>query len=479
MKSIYLLLSFLFILVINACSLEEDPPSNLAPSNFYTSSSDAVAAVSAAYDAFNQIGDQSRNLIIMGDVSSDDANPLPINADRVQIGAFLTAPSNGIVLQTWQVIYQGINRANAAIDRIPTITMDTKLQARLVGEAKFMRAVYYFYLVRWYGGVPLMLTETASLDAGKDVGRASADEVYTQIIKDLTDAESTLSEAYTGADVGRATVGAAKAMLAKVYLTRKDFTKARDKAQEVINNAAKYKYGLFDKYIDVFAVGNKNGKEGVFEMQFVAGGVGQGNGMITYFAIENSPVTGRGFGSFFPTVELYNSYAPGDKRKELYINSYVNAAGQTVTTYQHFNKYVDAAAKAFPEGNNNFPIIRYADILMMFAEAENEVTGPTAEAIEFVNQIRRRAFGFPLTMPSTADIATGITKDDFRNKIYDERRWEFTAEGHRWFDLVRTGRLVSVLQAKGKTNVAAKHNLFPIPQRERDLNPKLEQNPGY
>lgn len=479
MKLFNIICFIIFISAIAACSLDEDPPSNLAPTNFYTSASDATAAVSAVYDVFNQIGDQSRNLIIMGDVPSDDANPLPINADRVQIGAFTTAPSNGVVLQTWQVIYQGVNRANTAIDRIPTISMDTKLQTRLVGEAKFMRAVYYFYLVRWYGGVPLMITETVSLDAGKDVARASADEVYTQIIKDLSDAEAALPEAYSGADLGRATAGAAKAMLAKVYLTRKDFTKARDKAQEVINNAAKYKYGLFDKYMDVFAVGNKNGKEGVFEMQFVSGGVGQGNGMITYFAIENSPVTGRGFGSFFPTTELYNSYAPGDKRKELYINSYVNSAGQTVTTYQHFNKYVDPAAKAFPEGNNNFPIIRYADVLLMFAEASNEVTGPTAEAIEYVNQIRRRAFGFPLTTPSTADLAAGLSKDDFRNKIYDECRWEFTAEGHRWFDLVRTGRLVNVLKAKGKANVAEKHNLFPIPQRERDLNSKLEQNPGY
>mgnify|MGYP000384715564 CR=1 FL=1 len=479
MKLRNILYLILFSIFITACSLEEDPPSNLAPTNFYQSSSDAVAAVNAVYDAFNQIGDQSRNLIIMGDIPSDDANPLPINADRVQIGAFSTAPTNGIVLQTWQVIYQGINRSNAAIDRIPNIAMDGKLQARLVAEAKFMRAVYYFYLVRWYGGVPLMLSETTSLEAGKDIARASVPEVYAQIIKDLTEAESALPEIYTGADLGRATAGAAKAMLAKVYLTTKDFTKARDKAQEVITNAAKYKYGLFDKYIDVFAVGNKNGKESVFEIQFVAGGVGQGNGMITYFAIENSPVTGRGFGSFFPTVELYNSYAPGDKRKELYINSYVNSAGQTVTTYQHFNKYVDPAAKAFPEGNNNFPIIRYADVLMMFAEAENEVAGPTASAIEFVNQIRRRAFGFPLTMPSTADLASGIPKDEFRTKIYEEIRWEFVAEGHRWFDLVRTGRLVSVLQAKGKTNVAEKHNLFPIPQRERDLNPKLEQNPGY
>ncbi|MFN7119616.1 MAG: RagB/SusD family nutrient uptake outer membrane protein [Saprospiraceae bacterium] len=479
MKSLYLLLCFLFILVISACSLEEDPPSNLAPTNFYTSGSDAIAAVSAVYDIFNQIGDQSRNLIIMGDIPSDDANPLPINADRVQISNFQTAPTNGVVLQSWQVLYQGVNRANTAIERIPNIAMDAKLQARLIGEAKFMRAVYYFYLVRWYGGVPLMLTETVSLDAGKDVARASAEEVYAQIIKDLTEAEAVLPEIYTGADLGRATAGAVKAMLAKVYLTIKDFTKARDKAQEVITNAAKYKYGLFSTYAEVFAVSNKNGKEGVFEMQFVGGGVGQGNGMITYFAIENSPVTGRGFGSFFPTAELYNSYAPGDKRKELYINSYVNNAGQTITTYPHFNKYVDPAARAFPEGNNNFPIIRYADVLLMFAEASNEVTGPSAQAIEYVNQIRRRAFGFPLDAPSSADLSTGLSQEEFRNKIYEERRWEFTAEGQRWFDLVRTGRLVNVLKTKGKTNVAEKHNLFPIPQREIDLNPKLQQNPGY
>jgi hypothetical protein len=477
-KSLYIIV-FTLIASLSACSLEEVPPSSLAPSNFYKSSSDAVAAVSAVYDVSNQIGPDGRNYILMGDLASDDMNPLPINADRVQISNFLTIPTNSIMQETWQAMYQGINRANAAIDRIPAIQMNETLKQRLIAEAKFMRGFFYFYLVRWYGGVPLMLTETAGLDAGKDVSRATAEQVYEQVIKDFSDAEKSLPNRFSGADAGRATAGAAKAMLLKLYLTRKQFGLARDKGREIITNASQYGYGLFERYADVFTVPNKNGRESVFEIQYMGGGVGQGNGFITYFAIENSPVTGRGFGSFFPTTEFYNSFVPTDKRRELFIDSYVNAAGQTVRTYQHFNKYVDPGATAFPQGFNNFPIIRYADVLLMYAEAANEVGGATADIIDLVNPIRRRAYGFPLNATSTVDFPATMSKEDFRNRIWEERRFEFFAEGQRWFDLVRTDRLVSVLKAKGKANVADKHTLYPIPQREIDINPKLTQNPGY
>ncbi|KAB7731108.1 RagB/SusD family nutrient uptake outer membrane protein [Rudanella paleaurantiibacter] len=479
MKINHILYSSLLVLGLSACSLEETPPSALAPVNFYTSAGDAVAAVNAVYDVANQIGDQSRNFIIMGDIPSDDMNLLLNNADRIQIWSFQTIPTNGVVSQSWQILYQGVNRANTAIERIPGIQMDENLKKRLIGEAKFMRAFYYFYLVRWWGGVPLMLTETKSLADGRDVKRATADEVYAQIIKDLTDAETALPDRFTGADLGRATAGSAKGMLAKVYLQRKDFTNARAKSKEVIDNAAKYGYGLFDRYADAFAISNKNGRESVFEIQFVGQGTGQGSGMVTYFAPENSPVTGRGFGSFFPTTEFYNSFDPTDKRRELFINSYVDGGGRTVNTFQHFNKYQDPSARAFGDANNNFPIIRYADVLLMFAEAENELNGPTALALNAANPIRRRAFGFGLNATSPVDFTAALGKEGFRQRIYDERRWEFNAEGQRWFDLVRTGRLVSVLKAKGKENVQEKHNLFPIPQREIDLNPNLTQNPNY
>jgi len=479
MKAKYIFYTTLLSLGLSACSLDETPPSALAPANFYTNASDAVAAVNSVYDVANQIGDQSRNFIIMGDIPSDDMNLLLNNADRVQIWSFQTIPTNGVVAQSWQILYQGVNRANTAIDRIPGVTMDETLKKRLIGEAKFMRAFYYFYLVRWWGGVPLMLSETKSLEDGRAVKRATADEVYAQIIKDLTDAEASLPDRFTGADLGRATAGAAKAMLAKVYLQRRDFTNARAKSKEVIDNAAKYGYGLFDRYADVFAIANKNGRESVFEIQFVGQGTGQGSGMVTYFAPENSPVTGRGFGSFYPTTELYNSFDPADKRRELFINSYVDGGGRTVNTFQHFNKYQDPTARAFGDANNNFPIIRYADVLLMFAEAENELNGPTPAALAAANPIRRRAFGLPLNAPSAMDFTEALGKEGFRQRLYNERRLEFYAEGQRWFDLVRTGRLVSELKAKGKTNVEEKHNLFPIPQREIDLNPNLTQNPGY
>jgi hypothetical protein len=478
---------FLLSALFTSCSLVEEPISDITDLNFWKTASDATAGVNGIYNVLAATGNNTpQYLFIMGDVPSDIAIP-PINAERIQINNFATVPSNSLMYNPWQRYYQAIGRANVAIEKIPGITMDETLKNRLVGEAKFLRALYYFYLVRYYGDVPLVLTSpknNADLDASRTVTRTPIEQVYTQIVKDFTDAEGTL---LVKSPEGRATVGAAKAFLAKVYLTRKQFPAAKAKAKEVIDNKALYGYDLFATYADVFKVENKNGKESVFEIQH-RDGLGTGNGLTTYLAIEGSNDQGRGFGSFYANPNLVNAFQTGDQRKNTLANTAISPTGATITAPSsrfHIRKFVDPTVIAFPNARNNYPIIRYADVLLMYAEASMEVDGPTAENIEMVNMVRRRAFGFPITTVNvTSDLAPAAisSQANLRDAIYNERRLELFAEGHRWLDLVRTGRLVSTIQALGGsagTNIAAKHNLFPIPQRERDANPSLTQNPGY
>jgi starch-binding outer membrane protein, SusD/RagB family len=309
-------------------------------------------------------------------------------------------------------------------------------------------------------------------------------------VKDFTEAETLLPPLQTGARLGRATSGAAKAFLAKVYLTRKQWQLARDKAKEIIDTRATFGYNLWAKYADVFDIANENRTESIFESQHNGGINGTGSGLPTYFSIINSSDQGRGFGSFYANNNLVNSFEDADQRKNLFSKTAVTSSGAPIiSNLSHFYKYRDVAATTFPECRNNFPIMRYADVLLMYAEASNEVSGPSADAIETVNQIRRRAYGFPIQTPNTTSDLPALSQNDLRDAIYKERRLEFYAEGQRWLDLVRTGRLVRTIRAlpddattlnsNARANVQEKHNLFPIPQRERDANPSLTQNAGY
>jgi hypothetical protein len=316
--------------------------------------------------------------------------------------------------------------------------------------------------VRLFGKVPLVTNITESLAAVEYPSRAEESAVYAQIIQDFEAAEAILPISYTGADRGRATRGAAKAYLALVYLTLKEYAKAAEKANEVM--APEFGYGLWANLTDVFAIPNEFGKEAIFDAQFISGPSGQGSNLIAFWAQENNTVAGRGFGSFQPTVDIYNSFDPADKRLPVFFVKGTDGK-------YYCNKWIDADAVTANQSDNNFPHIRFAEVLLIFAEATNEVSGPTEEAYNAVNAIRERA--------GLADLE-GLTRDEFREAVLQERRLELCFEGHRWYDLVRTGRLVSTLQAKGITNVQEYHTVFPVPQIEIDLNQNLKpQNDGY
>ncbi|MCE6987555.1 RagB/SusD family nutrient uptake outer membrane protein [Dyadobacter sp. CY323] len=467
---------FLGIFTFTSCTdLNENPASLITTEQFYKTESDALAAVTSVYNAALNNGGltmYNRLVHLAFEIMSDDAiaGLRVTNADVRSISVLSHSTTNDRVDELWRESYVAINRANIAIERIPQIEMDATLRTRLVNESKFLRALLYFNLVRLWGDVPLVLQEVNSL--GKDaiqVGRTPKEAVYQQIIKDLTDAEA-LPKSFAGADAGRATGGAAKSILAKVYLTRQEWDKAAAKSLEVINGG--YGYDLFENFADVFNVATKNGKEHIFSVQCKSNVNGQGNRLASSATPVGIPGVAAA-GTDEPHADVYKLYAATDKRRDVtFFTSLVSpTTGKEITFPPRFFKYFDMAQIGNPtESAKNIPVIRYAEILLIYAEAINESTGPTTEAYASINKVRNRAGLAPLA---------GLTKDTFREAVYLERRLELMFEFQRWFDLVRTKRMITDLHKAGKTNAAEKHYLHPIPQRELDLNPKLVQNPGW
>ncbi|SDX19339.1 Starch-binding associating with outer membrane [Hydrobacter penzbergensis] len=485
-----------FVAIILGCNkLDVAPTSFIAANNYYKTLSDANAAVTSVYASLTyDPSDQSlygRNLYFLTDMGTDyaAAGASAINPNVRAISALSYDASNDRIALAWAQLYRGIDRANIAIDKIPQIaTSDTATLTRLVNEAKFIRGLLYFDVVQLWGPAPLVLHEAESLDSNTlNATRAPREIIYKQIINDLTDAQN-LPVSYSGSNTGRATSGAAKSLLAKVYLVKKDWANAINYARQVING--NYGYALFPNFYDAFDPSKKNGIEHIFSAQFTKGQAGTGANAGNTFP----PCSFNGFVQtetadiVSDTTLFYRVYAENDQRKAgTFSTHYLNQSTNKVFYYTgkpRFRKYVDttlfASSQSFAAVN--FPIIRYADILLVLAEAINEQNGgPTAEAYEAINKVRRRAYRYDINTPgSSADLA-GLTQSQFRDTLRKERLLEFVQEGQRWFDLVRWGILVQSIQnVPGKTGVSARDTLYPIPQSQVNLNPTgLWQNPGY
>jgi hypothetical protein len=477
------------VISLTSCNkLSENPKSVIVSSQFYQTTSDATAAVNAIYGTLNSdpAGDfplYGRQLNLLTDNATDNQNfsPSNTNPDVRALGTETYIPSNSRIQKVWQQLYYGINRANIAIDNVPTISMDTTLRARLVRESKFIRALLYFNLVRLYGDVPLVLHNPNSTNIESlFTTRTPAADVYAQIITDLKDATN-LPKSYATSDLGRATGGAAHTLLAKVYLTQRDWPNALTQLNLVINGG--YGYSLFPNYYDAFQKATKNGVEHIFSVQFETN-LGEANSVNDLSQSFTSFNTGT-FPIDIPVdSSLFKLYSANDIRRAVtFYNSVYNAAtGQTVVFKNaytpYFNKFVDYSLTPLSSqtlSGVNYPVLRYADVLLMKAEALNEVNGaPNSDAYDAINQVRTRAH--------IANLTAGLNQSDFRDSVLLERRKEFIQEGHRWFDLVRQGgtTLVDALhKIPSKSAASSKNTLYPIPLIEIQQNPKLKQNPGY
>ena len=470
------IITILFVgLIFTSCGkvLDKKPEAVFSPANFYKTSADGIAAVSAVYSPLFSSSLYNQVMWVFQDQSTDDAEwgngRNTANQAKNDLDKYTFTPSTVYFYALWTTCYQAINRANTAIDNIPEITMDATLKSRLIGEATFLRAFYYFTLVRLYGKVPLITKATKDL-SNLNVSRSPVDSVYTQIIKDFTIAENSLPLSYSGTDKGRATKGAAKAFLASVYLTLRQWDKASAKAKEVIDLESQGIYGLWDNYSDAFLIANKNGKESIFEIQALGGGFGQGSFMQGYM---RAPYDRGGYGDDPPTKNLYDSYSTSDKRRDVNLKLFTSPPAPSSILFPcYVGKYQDPGATANGEGNNNYPIFRYAEILLIYAEALNEQGSNNPDAYAAINRVRNRA--------GLNDLTPNLSQDQFRDSVYLERRLELPFEGHRRYDLLRTGRLIEAMNAQNPgITIKPYQLLFPIPQSELDANHMLDQNPGY
>lgn len=542
----------LVVLSLGSCSdwLKEPTPGQTNLADYYTTWQAALENVNAAYTplAWEYQGTYYAEWFI-GDIVSDDAlkGGQYIQSDMADVydmENWKTQTDNELLLQYYRAKYQGIQRCNLVLERVPG--MDSELfdeeeyqcvdglQERIIGEAYFLRAFYYFQLVRVYGGVPLVLNNLLT-DADWQQPRATADAVYDQIVADLTEANKRLwlrsDSRFADTDMGRATKGAAQAMLLKVNLYRHQYEEARAWGDSIILSN---EYSLETDYADNWLLENENGVESVFEIQYMedpSSDYGEGNGFSrgTFTQIltrsrSQDPMFGSnaGWGFNKPTHNLYDEYEEGDPRRDVTIwdatghmtneteeiycgTPYCSRKYAWYTTDADGNVTGANTLAHASRGPLNYKLIRYADVLLMYAEACEAAggagkCGKTAE--QALNEVRQRAranAADPDALPDYPNYSINVNGQEIaaptlQQAIRHERRVELAMEGHRWFDICRWGGfdgqgVKAHMDAYAATEsqeardemadfVAGKHELFPIPEEERMLNP-MEQNPGY
>lgn len=446
------------VLFTYACDNELDlaPVSALSTSNFYQTEADFEQAMIGVYSG---IKDQYNNVFVFGDIRSDNTGPNESGSVTTlqDFDNFTLDPSNSLIQSTWDLSYAIVSRINQILDRIDVVEVDAGIASRIKGEALFARGLAYFDLVRWFGSVPLVLTRITAVEA-LEFPQSAPDAIYSQIVADLTEAAALLPATHGGNDVGRATSTAANALLGKVHMTTGNYALA-----EMVLRAVKALEGnsvdLLPNYADVFDITNEYNPEIIFAVRYANDGL-NGNGFNYGFANPLEP------NNKATDTDLFDSYEDGDQRRDLTLDTTI-APGNILLT-----KYGSQGDSG--RGESDWPVVRYAHVLLMLSEALNEQAyAADGEAFTLLNRTRVRA-GLPaLTSADAGD------QEAFRFALEKERRSELAGEGHRWFDLVRTGRYTAVMADKG---AVATSNLFPIPLDEiQKVNNTsiLTQNPGY
>lgn len=462
---------------------------------YYQNELQAVNAVNATYTPLSAIYNGAAWHI--GDIMSDDADlgggGGGDGLETAELDNFSVTSFNPVISLMWAQCYFGILRANLVIDRVPGVpVMSETIRQRSLGEGRFLRALYYWHLVRVFGDVPLY-TNVITAEESSTIPRSPKADVFEQIIADLKVAETLLPASYSGTNLGRATRGAAKGLLASVYLWLGDKTNAAAKAKEVMDANT---YRLNDDYADNFNLERENGPESVFEVQYRSGGgqwsdFGAGHKLNTFMAPRAQDIVqSSGYGWNVPTRNFVDQYTKTgadystitDKRRQstMWIpgdqfNGYTQPAS-LVGSPNGFNvrKYFVPITNVLGDNGGwtcalNVPIMRYSEILLIYAEAAGPAAGLAA-----LNQVRTRA--------GLAPAAAAQSESQWLETVYKERRIEFGFEMHRWYDLLRhpdPQYFLTVMRAAGKNNIQDYHRYMPIPQGERDRNPNLTQNTGY
>lgn len=486
----------LFSTVLTSCSdefVDPKPEYSIDSENYFNSKEEYDNALIAAYDLLQS----SYVNVLLGEIASDNTlcggeSPTDVIGFQ-QIDDMIHTPVNSNLRDIWNWMFAGVQRANYILEFQNKTDFPGKTQ--IIAEARFLRAYYHFELVKWFGGIPMKGDARFKIGDEKTVPRSSVEEVYASIEADLIFASANLSP--NAAQQGRVTKAAAQALLGKAYLYQNKFAQAAASLDAVITSG---KYKLVTDYNAMFEAEGENGTESVFEVQYTdveGAGFGclqcsEGNVAVGFNGIRNysGPLFSSGYSFNIPTQESFDAFKTGDKRKDVAILD-INAWALANASYDNGNgitfgkgnedtgffnrKYLprkrssDAAGDLNLTNPNNYRAIRYADVLLMAAEAYNRGGIDDGKARTYLNEVRRRAYG-----DNNHDILTsGAALTD---NILDERRLELFGEGHRFFDLVRTGKAAGTIPGF-KAN---KNELFPLPIEEIQFaNGNWAQNPGY
>jgi hypothetical protein len=482
---------------LGSCSdfLDIEPKNAVVPSNFFQTEADFMQAVNGAYAPLQSLYNNQASWA-MGEMRSDNTHFFYNNDFRSpmpeEIDEFVNGAENTVTADRYYINFDMIARANKILSVIDDANLEKATSDNFKGQALFLRALGFFDLVRYYGGVPLPLTPASDL-ATATLPRSTKEQIYAQIIEDATAAAGLLLNK-AAQEAGRATSGAAWMLLGDVHLNLKNWAEAESALSKVTG------YSLMNDYAAVFSPNNKNNQESVFEVQYLQGTSLNLSSSFPYAFVPLTPdytkltlgpvgsQSASGSGWNIPTDDLLSAYESRTKDKRFNASIGFLTGPSTVSDTSYVNlpyiKKFQYAHAVFNQTNTNFPIYRYAETLLMQAEAANE-QGKVADAQNFLNQVRKRA---GLDSSPAKDQAT------LRAAILNERRIELAFENKRWIDLVRTGNAIRVMNAYGaklKANPAyfyltpASYNLdendllYPIPFLEIQVNPDLAQNPGY
>lgn len=472
---------------LTSCSdnfLTVTPQTYQSANNFYQTKDQFIQAVNGAYGPLQGI--HTGQLWALAEMRSDNTSYQYNTGDRSgqpleEIDEFREINNNTYVTNFFNGSYSGVARCNIILGRLRKATgIDAATTAQVTGEASFLRAFYYFNLIRVMGDVPSVFDEVTSTSEAFAIAKpVPAADLYPKIIADVQAAVASLPESYTAnTDKGRVTKSTARTLLAKVFMSQKNWTGATEQLKAVIQSG---KYQLNANYADNFDINKENGPESLFEIQYIEGSNNEFSNFIYTFAPWNSGTkvaylgvaSGAAAGWNIPTQDMLDSYETGDLRKSASIGlDFTDPATSKVVPY--VKKYQSVHAIRYQTGNN-FPVYRYADALLMLAESLNE-SGSTAEAFTYLNQVRKRA--------GLADKTSGqlASQDAFRQAVAHERQVELAFENHRWFDLLRTGKATEVMTAHAAKEKALKSYLvstayqtirptYPYPLREQLLIP--------
>lgn len=487
-----LLIPILIAVGLSACQLEETIYSSIYTEAFYKTASDAEKGLIAVYDPIadmNTLGAYT----LASDLSADQSYPRAVvGRNTLTLFAYdpnyTTQKSAGRVSespqQIWISCYDGIEKANRILEKVPDANMDATRKKQILGEAYFLRAFYHWLLTKNFGNVPVK-TKASITQAEAYAGKSPKADVYKQIYADLDQATAAGLISGPGVDKGRPSKEAVSALYAKVALYNEDWAKAATKAQEVITSG---KYLLLPDVRDVYRYDKEDAArvENIWAFEADPGTPGRGQqltGLMGPAASAGVDYSKTSFGSMFAYQSFFNSFDAKDKRRLLLDTTFVDKAGKIVpqrsvtpitTQGVLIKKYQDPVSVVGQ--SPNIPILRVADVYLIAAEAEARQNGPTTAAYGLINTVRTRA--------GLLALAAGLSKDAFVAAVLQERSWEFFGEGDRWYDLTRTNTFMQAVP-KAVNNVyptrtpTAKNRYFPIPQDELNANVGLEQNPDW